>query len=712
MKIGVYSCGAKIMRCLEKSLHRTLAFISLACLAYACSPRETSPIDYVDPLIGTGSHSHTCPGTTVPFGAVQLGPDSYRYDRNTICGFSHTHLSGTGRADSGDILFLPLSGEINLAGDSGIYEPLRFRHRDEVASPGYYSVFFRREGVKAEMTATAHVGWHRYSWMKGKPHDLIIDMHHEIAGESTHEVELFQTAPDEIRGMRKTSSWTPDQYVYFVAKFSRPIKGIRYIDAHREVPSAEDCTGTDRQVVLSFGNDGGQVIVRAGLSLVDYDGAVENLSREDSSLPFDFDEVRVQADETWNKLLSKVMVEGGTRARKRNFYTALYHAAMAPNITSDADHYYRRQDGRIARCPWDTFYSTLSPWDVFRAWVPLGSMIFPWQFHDIAYSCLDMYDAAGGTGCMIGYHSVPIIVDAFLKGLLPEIDSESVLEAMVDASSKVEKGDCMGESASVLLEHAYDDWCIARFAEAVGRKDLAEDYYRRACDYRNVYDAGTGFFRGQNADGTFAEPFDIHEAAAWRYRFSVPHDFAGMSCLLGGRDKLAEAVDECLAASCNGPGHHTAYIYDYVGQPWKTQEWTRRICAEMYSDEPDGLCGNENCWQMSAWYVMTAMGLYEVCPGSLQFVLTTPMFDKVTLGLPGSAVLTITANDPAHNPYIRKVTLNGREIDKAYVEWRDLVMGGELHFELGTEPDKTLWTSVEAAPYSLTADSRDLPSIH
>lgn len=741
---------------------RTLTLLASVCFVLACSPQETSLVDYVDPFIGTGAHGHTYPGATVPFGAVQLSPDNYRYvwdacsgyhyDQKAIFGFSHTHLSGTGCADLGDILFHPMSGDVDLTGESDIYKPLKFRHRDEIATPGYYSVFFRKEGVKAEMTATTHVGWHRYSWMKGKPHNLVIDMRHEISHETIHEVELFQTAPDEIRGMRKTTSWTPDQYVYFVARFSRPIKGIRYIDAHKEVASAEECTSMDRQAVLSFGNEGGQVTARVGISLVDYDGAVENMAREDSSLPFNFDEIREEARETWEKLLSKVTVEGGTRAQKRTFYTSLYHAAVVPNTTSDAGHYFRRQNGAIARCPWDTFYSTLSLWDIFRAWLPLSSMVFPWQLHDIAYSCLDMYDAtgelpiwplsSGETDCMIGYHSVPLIVDAFLKGLLPEIDPEAALAAMVASSNKNEKGsgyytslgyipaNRMGESVSVLLEYAYDDWCIARFAEAIDRKEVAEEYYKRAYNYLNVYDGSTGFFRGKNADGTFVEPFNTFEpareyteATAWQYRFFVPHDFAGMSCLLGGRDKLAEAVDDCFSASDNvdgfrsditgligqyahgnEPSHHMAYIYNYVGQPWKTQEWTRRICAEMYSDRPDGLCGNEDCGQMSAWYVMTALGLYEVCPGSLQFALTTPMFDKVTLRLPGGSVLNITANDPAHNPYIRKVTLNGKEIDRAYVEWRELVVGGELHFELGAKPDKSLWTSEDAAPYSLTAD--------
>ena len=742
---------------------RLTAIIALTVFAAACSPKESAPVDYVDPFIGTAGHGHTYPGATTPFGAVQLSPDNYRYDwdacsgyhydHDAIYGFSHTHLSGTGCADLADILFHPMTGDVDLSREGDIYEPLAFSHKDEVAEPGYYSVYFKKEGVKAEMTATAHVGWHRYSWVKGKPHNLVIDMHHEINYEKIHEVEIYQSAPNEIRGMRKTTSWTPDQYVYFIAKFSRPIKAIRYIDSHKEVSSAEECVSDDRQVVLSFGDEGGQVIARVGVSITGYDGANKNLFSEDSGIPFNFDEIRTQARYDWNSLLSRISVEGGTKAQKRAFYTALYHTAVVPNVTSDVDHFYRRQDGAISKVPWGDFYSTLSLWDTFRAWLPLSSFIYPEVLHDITYSCLDMYISqgelpiwplsSGETDCMIGYHSVPFIVDAFLKGLVPEMNARLALDAMVDSSNKNEKGseyysamgyipaNRAGESVSCLLEYAYDDWCIAYFAQKLGERDIADEYYKRAYNYLNVYDGSTGFFRGKNVDGTFVEPFNTFEpareyteATAWQYRYFVPHDFAGFSCLLGGREALAQAVDDCFAAKedvdgfrsditgllgqyahGNEPSHHMAYIYDYVGQPWKTQEWTRRICREMYSDKPDGLCGNEDCGQMSAWYVMTALGLYEVCPGTLQFALTSPMFDKVTLATPSGNNLVITADNPAKNTYIQKVTLNGKEIDKAYVTWSELMEGGELHFELGPKPDYDLWTSEDAAPYSLTKEA-------
>ena len=746
-------------------MRRLLVLVAAAAVLFAgCTTKEKKTIDYVDPFIGTAFHGHTFPGATAPFGAVQLSPDNYRnvwdacsgyhYDQPEIIGFSHNHLSGTGCADLADVLFHPTTHDVDLTKEGDIFDFLPYSHKDEEATPGYYSVFFRKEGVKAELTATTHTGWHRYSWAKGKPHNLVIDMHHSITAEKIQEVEIFQTAPDEIRGMRKSTAWTPDQYVYFVAQFSRDIEGIRYIDGHKEVAGPTDCTTDDRQVVLSFGEDGGQVVVKVGISQTSYEGAEENLVREGGAYCFDFDQIRKETAASWEALLSSISVEGGTEAQKRTFYTALYHTAVVPNETSDADKMYRRQNDEISKVRFGkAFYSTLSLWDVFRAWLPLSSFVYPSVLHDIVYSCLDMYQAtgelpiwplaSGETRCMIGYHSIPFIVDAFLKGFLPEIDAEYALEAMVTSSNINPNGsqyfstigyipaNKFAQSVSTMLEYAYDDWCIARFAEVIGKTDVAEEYYKRARNYVNVFDGSTGFFRGRNLDGTLNEPFNIFdpaareytEATAWQYRYFVPQDFAGFACLLGGTDKLAQAVDDCFAAKSelegfrsdvtgligqyahgNEPSHHMAYIYNYVGQPWKTQEWTRRICKEMYTDKPDGLCGNEDCGQMSAWYVMTALGLYEVCPGSLQFAVTSPIFDKAVIALPNGRMLTISANNPAKNTYIHKLTLNGKEIDKPYLTWAELLEGGELCFELGTEPDKELWTSPDVAPFSLTKE--------
>jgi len=743
-------------------MKRELFFLLLCLLATAgCESKYMRPVDYVDPFIGTDGHGHTYPGATMPFGAVQLSPDNFRNDwdacsgyhwsKNEIIGFSHTHLSGTGCADLADILFHPTSKDVDLTREGDIFDYLPYSHDDETAAPGYYCVEFRKDGIKAEMTATTHTGWHRYTWAKGASQTIVVDMHHGITDETIQEVELFQTAPNEIRGMRKSTSWSPDQYIYFVATFSKNIESIRYIDDHDEVSSPEDCKSFDRQAVLTFASDGAPVVAKVALSITGYESASRNMIEESANSGFDFDLIRAKASEEWNNLLSKVQVSGGSKKQKRIFYTALYHTAVVPNITSDEGKVFRRQNGELSTVSFgENFYSTLSLWDTFRAWLPLSSLIYPEQLHDIVCSCIDMYQAtgelpiwplsSGETDCMIGYHSIPFIVDAAFKGLLPDLDPEYMLQAMVESSNKNENGSLFyttlgfipanrrAESVSILMEYCYDDWCIARFAEHIGSHEIADEYYRRAKNYINVFDGSTGFFRGKNTDGTYVEPFNLFEpareyteATAWQYRYFIPHDFAGFANLLGGIDSLALAVDNCFSAKSelegdrvditgligqyahgNEPSHHIAYIYNYVGQAWKTQEWTRRICDEMYTDQPDGLCGNEDCGQMSAWYVMTALGLYEVCPGSGQFIVTTPLFDKVELTLPNGNNLTITADNPSANPYIQKLTFNGKDVDKAYIAWEELLKGGELHFELGKTPCKTLWAASDAAPYSLS----------
>ena len=737
-------------------------FILCALVVTGCASKtEMKPVDYVDPFIGTGGHGHNYPGATTPFGAVQLSPDNYRgdwdacsgyhYSQKEIIGFSHTHLSGTGCADLADILFHPTSKDVDLSREGDIFDYLPYKHRNETATPGYYSVYFHKDRIKAELSATTHTGWHRYTWAKGAPHNLIIDMHHGITDEKIQEVEIFQTSPTEIRGMRKTTAWVPDQYIYFVAQFSREIESIRYIDGHKEVAGADECKTDDRQVILSFGDGGGQVVAKVGVSIVGYDGAEHNLVSECGDHVFDFDRVSKEASIDWNRKLSNIAVSGGTEKQKRIFYTSLYHTLVVPNITSDEGKLFRRNNGQISRVYFGKhFFSTMSLWDTFRAWLPLTSITSPTELRDMVFSCFDMYQAtgelpiwplsSGETDCMIGYHSIPLIVDAFMKGIATGMDVDYALDAMVKSSNINENGsdyyttlgyipaNRRAESVSTMLEYCYDDWCIARFADYIGRQDVADEYYRRAKNYVNVFDGSTGFFRGKNTDGTFVEPFNTFdptreytEATPWQYRYFVPHDFTGLADLLGGRDSLSVALDRCLSAKSelegekvditgligqyahgNEPSHHMAYIYNYVGEPWKTEELTRRICAEMYDDTPDGLCGNEDCGQMSAWYVMTALGLYEVCPGTNQFTLTTPMFESATVCLPNGKMLDITANDPARNAYIQKVTLNGEEITKAYIDWGMLLSGGELHFELGSKPAEGLWASPDAAPYSMS----------
>ena len=741
-----------------------LSVLVLTLAAVSCKDTPKYAIDYVDPFIGTGFHGHTYPGATTPFGAVQLSPDNYRdcwdacsgyhYDRDSIAGFSHTHLSGTGCADLGDILFHPSNHDVDLSREGEIYEHLKYRHKDECAEPGYYSVYFKDERLKAEMTATRYTGWHRYTFCKGMPHVIVVDMSHSVnpATDVIKEIEIEQTSPNEIRGMKVSDGWTPGHHIYFVARFSHDIETIRYVDDHKFVEGPGQCTSLNRQAVLTFKDGGGPVIAKVALSQVSYEGAENNLFIDTGMYNFNFDSVRDEARDDWSSFLSSIEVAGGTEAERRTFYTALYHTAIVPNLTSDQDGRFRRNDGSVAKAVAGKTYSTLSLWDIFRAWLPLSSFVYPQVLHDVVFSCLDMYQATGelpiwplGSGetyCMIGYHSVPFIVSAWFKGLVPEMNVDFALKAMVESSNRNEKGSSyystlgfipsnkMRESVSAALEYAYDDWCIARFAEATGKKDIAEEYYRRANNFVHNFDGSTGFLRGRNLDGSMVDPFnpfetsrEYTEANAWQYRFFVPQDVKGFCDLLGGEDKFIEALDGLFNAPSeiaghvadmtgfvgqyvhgNEPSHHITYLYNYVGQPWKTQELTRRMLDEMYDDTPSGISGNEDCGQMSAWYVMSAMGLYEVCPGSLQFLLTTPLFEKVTFQMPSGHVVRITANNPSVNRYIQSVELNGQTLDRCYITYDELMKGADINFVLGKKPNKELWTSKSARPYSLTGD--------
>ena len=694
----------------------------------ACSQAPQSPIDSVNPFIGTGFHGHTYPGATAPYGAVQLSPDTrkgnwdacsgYHYSDSTLMGFSHTHLSGTGCIDLGDILFRP-----------SLQTPLAFSHSDEKASPGYYSVNLREAGVLAELTTTPHVGIHRYTYKKGIESTLVVDMDHLLDNEYIYEGWVKQTGENELTGMRRTRGWVDNQYVFFVAQFSQPFSSM-------EQPS-------ERQAVLTFDTTTGKPIVcKVGVSIVNEENARLNLEQETDSYGFDFDAIHQATRSNWEKELDVITVEGGTEAERTNFYTALYHSKIIPNIASDVNGQYRRHDMSVATIPAGRRqFSTFSTWDTFRAWHPMMTLLDTTLVNDMVQSLLDMYDAsgelplwplsAGETGTMIGYHSTSIIADAYLKGIRG-YDAEHALEAMKISAEKNKKGadyyikegfiptNIKKESVSCLLEFAYDDWCIAQMAKALGHMDDYETF--------NVFDGSTRFFRGKRQDGNWETPFDpfaigrsYTEATAWQYRFFTPHDVYGLTQLSGGREAFIADLDSLFMVTSevvgdlvdvtglvgqyahgNEPSHHMAYLYSYVGQPWKTQEWTRRLLDEMYQPTPEGIIGNEDCGQMSAWYILSSLGFYSVCPGSNQFILTTPLFDKANMKLGNGKTLVITANQPDKNKYITKVTLNGEEISHCYITYDQLMQGGTLDFTLSATPDKRWGTAPEYAPYSYT----------
>lgn len=725
-----------------------------------CTSGELSPVDYINPFVGTGFHGHTYPGATVPFGAVQLSPDTrmgnwdacsgYHYSDTTLMGFSHTHLSGTGCIDLGDVLFRPTIREINPASEI-ICSPAAFSHDNEKASAGYYSVILSDEGIQAELTTTTHVGMHRYTFPSGKTPTIIIDLAHSLDNDVIYESGIKQTGDNEITGMRKSGGWTDNQYVYFVAQFSKPFCSVALAQNRKIVADSTRLTGKDLQAVLTFERGGREpVIAKVGISIVSTENARKNLEQEVKG--YDFDAVHAAARTSWEKAISSITVEGGTEEDMTNFYTAMYHAMVVPNTVSDVNSEYRRHDMQIAQLPHGRIqYSTFSLWDTFRAWHPLMTLIDSTRVNSMVNSFLDIYDgsgelpiwplSAGETGTMIGYHSASVIADAYLKGIRG-FDAEKALTALVVSSEKNKKGadyyikkgfipsNIKKESVSCLLEYAYDDWCIAQLAKAIGKEDIYQTYIERSQNYINVFDGATRFFRPKRMDGNWETSFNplevgraYTEASAWQYRFFVPHDVYGMEQLFGGKDEFTAALDSIFTIESavegdlvditgvigqyvhgNEPSHHIAYLYNYVGQPWKTQEMTRRLLHEMYQPTPEGIIGNEDCGQMSAWYILSSLGIYSVCPGSNEFSLTTPLFGKAILKLANGKTLTILANNPGKNLYISKVELNGKQIDTNFITYSQLMEGGELRFTLSGKPNKARGTSEVAAPYSYTSE--------
>ena len=724
---------------------KKLTLLLLALAALGCSPRSADPVDYVNPFIGTGFHGHTYPGATTPFGMVQLSPDTragnwdacagYHYSDTTIDGFSHTHLSGTGCADLADILFHPTTREIVIHDGECVLQPYFFSHDDERASCGYYAVTLPDVNVGVELTAAPRTGVHRYTFAGKGPRRVIVDLLHTVTEEKIDLCELRRTAPYELVGMRRTQGWVPDQYVFFAARFSEPFADVQLLG--------------DKQAVLTFAPDVRTLTIAVGLSSVSVENARMNSLAEVPEL--DFDAVHARAVGQWRKALGDIVVEGGSRDEMINFYTAQYHTKLTPNLMSDVNGEYRRHDQTVARMPeGESYYSTFSLWDTFRAWNPLQTMVDTALVNDMIRSMLDMYDstgelpiwplASGETGTMIGYHAVSVIADAYLKGIRG-YDADKALEAMIRSSNINKKGsdyytaqgyipsNIKRESVSCTLEYAYDDWAIARMAQAMGRDDVFGEYARRALNYVNVFDGSTCFFRGRQSDGNWSAPFeefatgrDYTEATPWHYRFFVPHDVNGLIQLFGSREAFIREMDRLFTlesdemqldvsdvtglmgqyAHGNEPSHHMAYLYNYVGQPWKTQELTRRLLHEMYAPTPEGIIGNEDCGQMSAWYVFSSLGFYPVCPGSNEFALTAPQFPKAVVRLANGRTLTVTADNPRRSVYIASVTLDGKPIDRNYITYDELMQGGELHFALRPRPDYERGTDDAAAPHSLT----------
>jgi len=723
------------------TLKYVFIFIVMYCLTSCKNPH--SAVDYVNPFIGTDGHGHTFPGVSMPFGMVQLSPDTrkdswdgcsgYHYSDNQILGFSHTHLSGTGVGDYGDVRLMPTTGKLKLDAGNAEKDGYRsaFSHDNEKASPGFYSVQLSDYQVLVELTATEHAGFHRYTFPKSKQAHILIDLFESVKSEKILNAEINMINDSTLSGFRQTKGWAANQYCYFYAVFSKPFSSFGIRNDGDEKSQLTKATGKNIVAWVDYETVAYErIMVKVGISAVDINGAKNNLLTEIPS--WNFNNTRKDARNAWNHELSHIKVEGKNKKDKTIFYSALYHTMLAPNLFSDADGRYRGHDNHIYCDSSDKHYTVFSLWDTFRALHPLFTIIQRERTGEFVRTMLDIADKGGllpvwelsgnETWCMIGYHAVPVIADAWANGIR-DFDGNKALKAMELSANQnhfgldwyKQKGyieaNKESESVSKTLEYAYDDWCIAKMAESIGNDSVKKIFYKRSENYKNLFDPSTKFFRGRQ-NGGFISPFDptqvnfmFTEANAWQYNFFVPHDIQTHIHLMGGEAEYEKMLDQLFHAPSNlsgrdqsditgligqyahgnEPSHQMAYLYNFVQKPGKTQQIVKRILDEMYSDKPDGLSGNEDCGQMSAWYVMSAMGLYSVTPASGIYILGTPRFDEVTMKLEHNKKFVVKAKNLSNSRcFIQSATLNGKPYFKSFITAADIQKGGHLIFEMDT----------------------------
>ncbi len=754
--------------------------------------QPASPAGFVNPFIGTQEMGHTFPGACVPFGFVQLSPDTdtipydkegrynpdvyrycagYQYLDRTIVGFSHTHFNGTGHSDLGDFLIMPTVGKLQLNPGTADHPETgyrsRFRKATEKASPGYYRVHLDDPDVEAELTATLRAGFHQYTFPETDSAHIILDMLHGIYNYDGKVLWAYVQVHNDtlITGYRITRGWARTRYIYFALSFSKPFKSYGFRNDEQPVykgfwrkfnqqENFPEMAGRKIRAHFDFStHDGEKIKIKIGLSAVSMDGALQNLQTE---IPdWNFEKSRMAALKAWDKEFSLIRIEG-SNDQKTNFYTALYHVLQSPVVYNDVDSLYRGVDQNIHKASGFTNYTTFSLWDTYRAEHPLLTLLYPRRTADIVNSMLAHFDQSpehmlpvwshhgNENWCMIGYHSVAVIADAYVKGI-HGFDAGKALKACVTtATNKFYDGigdymkygfvpdDKLANSASITLEYAYDDYTIAQFAGAVVRakepsdqeKEFAEDQVQhftdRSLNYRNLFDRSSGFIRAKKSDNTWKTPFDplstigqgFIEGNSWNYSLFVPHDIPEYIGLTGGEkpfisrldslftmyldDKYFKETEDVTRAGLignyvhgNEPSHHVAYLYDWTSKPWKTQERIHLIVNTMYRNKPDGLCGNDDCGQMSAWYVFSVLGFYPVCPGTTLYAIGTPCVPSATIALPGEKTFTIKANGfSEQNCYIQSMILNGKTLDKPFIDHADLVAGGTLNFNMGSKPVK------------------------
>ena len=720
-------------------MRNTLSLLIFLCSAFCFSQQISSEklTSFVNPFIGTGGHGHTYPGATMPFGMMQLSPDTrlegwdgcsgYHYSDEYIYGFSHTHLSGTGVSDYGDVLLMPTNAanfNNGASGNSGYRA--HFSHENETASPGYYKVFLDDTNIEVELTVSKRSGIHHYTFPKGSKQILILDIEHRDMVLSSEIKALSKT---EISGHRHSEAWAKDQRLFFNIEFSRPYKNVEYYS--RFVGNWDNPTKVAFEFEASKGNE---LFVKVGISAVDEAGAKKNLEAEIGNKTFQ--QIKEEAEAAWEKQLGKIEIETQNENQRTIFYTALYHTMIAPNLYQDVDGRYRGMDLEIHQSNDFENYTVFSLWDTYRAAHPLYTIIEKERTNHFINSLLAKHDeggilpiwplAANYTGCMIGYHSVPVIADAYLKGIRG-FDAEKAFEAMKHSTLQDKLGlksykefgfipvEEESESVSKTLEYAYDDWTIAQMAKAMGNMEDYQIYSERAQYYKNVFDPETKFMRGRFRNTWFApfDPYEVNfnytEANSWQYSFYAPQDISGLINLMGGKDDFENQLDKLFTAKNetsgreqaditgligqyahgNEPSHHMAYLYNFVNKPAKTQEKVHQILNELYQNAPDGISGNEDCGQMSAWYIFSAMGFYPVTPANNQYIIGTPLFEKAIINLEDGKKFEISAENLSdENKYISSAKLNGKSLNRSFIFHSEIMDGGKLVFKMTDKPSK------------------------
>ena len=719
------------------NLSRIFLIAALGLASCAQPAADDNLTRYVDPRIGTGGHGHVFVGANVPFGLVQLGPTSipqawdwtsgYHESDSTVIGFSHTHLSGTGIGDLFDVTVMPVVGEVTCARGteedpaSGLWS---YADRTkEVVRPGYYSVPLVRYGITAEMTATSRVGFHRYTFPAADDAAVIFDLENGGCWDKATETHIEPSGDSRLVGWRYSSGWAKDQRVWFVAEFSRPFTSFEQVGEH--------------YARVNFATaEGEQLMLKVALSPVSIEGAEANLAAE---LPgWDFDATAAAADAAWNAQLAKVKITTQDEVARRIFYTGLYHTMVAPSEFCDENGDYRGADGAVHHNPGHTTYTTFSLWDTYRAAMPLMTILHPDRMPDIVNTMLAIADEQGRlpvwhlwgneTDCMVGNPGIPVVADAIVKGI-EGFDRERAFEAIRRTAMNPDRGnglrmkygyipcDLFNEAVAYDMEYALADGAAARAAEALGREEDARYFTERSHSYRNYFDPSTGFMRGRDSRRGWRTPFnpfasthradDYCEGNAWQYTWLAPHDVAGLESCFGSRARMLCKLDSLFTVSSviegaetspdisgligqyahgNEPSHHILYLYTMLGQPWKTAEKVREVLTTLYHDQPDGLSGNEDVGQMSAWYILSSLGMYEVEPAGGRYWFGSPLFDRAEIAVPGGTFTIVAENNSSENKYIRRVWLNGRPYTKPWIGHEEVMAGGELRFEMDDEP--------------------------